>query len=139
MSPRIIQHYGCDNYSVVPPFDNRKKSNIKDTAITALLLRTGCRGRQPLQFRICTNSEQRANAVRPYGGSGKFVVPQNRYALCGFAFDCGEGRRCRFCHSDMTLCLSFTLVSYAHSSFLTYPAFSIFLFFQNEYILSSEK
>ncbi len=50
MSPRIIQHYGCDNYSVVPPFDNRKKSNIKDTAITALLLRTGCRGRRPLQF-----------------------------------------------------------------------------------------
>ena len=139
MSPRIIQHYGCDNYSVVPPFDNRKKSNIKDTAITALLLRTGCRGRQPLQFRMCTNSERRANAVRPYSGSGKFVVPQNSYALCGFAFDWGEGRRCRFCHSDMTLCLSFTLVSYAHSSLLTYPAFSNFLFFQNEYILSSEK
>ena len=31
-----------------------------------------------------------------YFSSGKFAMPQNRYALCGVTFAKGEGRRCRF-------------------------------------------
>ena len=32
----------------------------------------------------------------PMDYSGEFAVPQNRFALCGFTFALGEGRRCRF-------------------------------------------
>ena len=31
---------------------------------------------------------RRANGVRPYSGSGQVLLPQNRYALCGFTLCC---------------------------------------------------
>ena len=32
----------------------------------------------------------------PYNVLVNFLLPQNRFALCGFTFALGEGRRCRF-------------------------------------------
>ena len=42
------------------------------------------------------NFRTRANAVRPYRYSGKFLPPQNRSALCVSTLRLGLERRCRF-------------------------------------------
>ena len=53
---------------------------------TLKLLRAGCRGRQPLQFRICGKFWTRANAVRPYSYLGKSylrkIAPLFAYLHC---------------------------------------------------------
>ena len=49
------------------------------------------------KFKPCRFQKRAVEGASPYKYSGKFVVPQNRYALCGFTFAQGEGGRCRFC------------------------------------------
>ena len=48
------------------------------------------------KFKPCRFQKRAVEGASPYKYSGKFVVPQNRYALCGFTFTQGQGRRCRF-------------------------------------------
>ena len=59
---------------------------------------------------ITANSEQRATSAP----TGNFLPPQNRSALCGHTFAQGEGKRCRLCHSDITLIKSTTSECFLH-------------------------
>ena len=108
MSPVIIRHQGFDNHG------NTSPSGTSRTPSPTIL--------------FTANSEQRANAVRPYGGSGKFVVPQNRYALCGFAFDWGESGGADFVTPIVLYFGQLCSFLIPHSSLI--PLFQIFYFFK---------
>ena len=89
--PKIIWHQGYGNHSITPPSG---LSHFGETEIEPSLY----------NFEIFTSSENGRTMFAPTDYSGKFVVPQNRYARC--------------------LCT--TLVSYANSSFLI-PHFSFLI------------
>ena len=99
--PKIIWHQGYGNHSITPP------SGLSRAPAPTIL--------------NSTSSENGRTMFAPTDYSGRFVVPQSRFARC-FIF---------------TSCLCTTLVSYANSSFLTpHSSLSVYTLCTHLHILS---
>ena len=69
------------------------------------------------KFKPCRFQKRAVEGASPYKYSGKFVVPQNRYALCGFYVVLWDGKSgAEFFYSDTALIL--LLVCFSSIAFL---------------------